>query len=391
MIKNKSRVMKKYLLLIIFFARLTITNAQNVGIGTTTPSLAKLEVHGAGTGASKTSGIFGSNVAGISFQRDLPTIGFNQYYPLGTGYGRYMASGYGGAQYLDPITGNLFFDLYPSGLGENDIVFARRLLTLNSSGKVSIGDAYTNSTLTIAKETTGVNTATFAGSTYNSVFNFGAAENTYIRAGKNGGIVFINDIPGGKISLNGFIGINTATPVYPLELRQAFSDRGLLLVEENTFANWNWFVTPNGDLNLNYAGTGGMGYFKKTDGSYHSISDRRLKKDIETLPSLLNKFLQLQPVSYQMRNDKPGQKKSIGFIAQDVRKLFPELVTVSSDTTRITNGIADLHMLNYDGFNILTIKAIQEQQGILQKQKASIAIMHTKREAMKKVVAALKK
>ena len=49
----------------------------NVGIGTTTPTRAKLEVFGTGGIFSFTSAIFGSDGAGISLQRNRPAIGFN--------------------------------------------------------------------------------------------------------------------------------------------------------------------------------------------------------------------------------------------------------------------------------------------------------------------------
>lgn len=80
------------------------------------------------------------------------------------------------------------------------------------------------------------------------------------------------------------------------------------------------------------------------------------------------------PVDYEMAHHNPSQKKSIGFIAQDVQRLFPELVTVITDTSHGYKGLTDLHAINYDGFGVLAIKAIQEQQAILQTQDQKIKL-----------------
>lgn len=101
----------------LFFCLTSISIvAQNVGINTTTPNRAKLEVFGV-AGAGSTSGIFGVGGAGISIQQNWPTIGFNQYRDEtspGT-QGRFMANGFAAIQYMDPGTGVMAIDMFPSG------------------------------------------------------------------------------------------------------------------------------------------------------------------------------------------------------------------------------------------------------------------------------------
>ncbi len=64
----------------------------------------------------------------------------------------------------------------------------------------------------------------------------------------------------------------------------------------------------------------------------------------------------LEPVSFHFKNgDATSGAKGIGFIAQDVRKQFPSLVT---------NG--KLPTLNYAGLSVLAIAAIQEQHRIIE-------------------------
>ena len=71
---------------------------------------------------------------------------------------------------------------------------------------------------------------------------------------------------------------------------------------------------------------------KTTAGSWIGNSDARLKKNIENLNSeeILQKLLQLQGVNYEWNDTQTGAKrpegKQYGFIAQNIQKVFPELV-----------------------------------------------------------------
>lgn len=114
----------------------------------------------------------------------------------------------------------------------------------------------------------------------------------------------------------------------------------------------------------------------QTSGAYTAVSDERLKKNVRLMQSgVLSKVLQLKPTSYQfidLMNDevkgfKAGDRFYNGFIAQEVEKIFPELVYRGSD-----NPKQDFYTMDYTGFGIISIKAIQEQQAIIDKQQAEI-------------------
>ena len=55
-------------------------------------------------------------------------------------------------------------------------------------------------------------------------------------------------------------------------------------------------------------------------------SDQRLKENITPLGSTLEKILQLRPVMWRWKDDK-NDSRHLGFIAQDVEKILPELVS----------------------------------------------------------------
>jgi len=151
-------------------------------------------------------------------------------------------------------------------------------------------------------------------------------------------------------------------------LRMEHSSFGFLLEREDTSNNWE-FLTSNGTAgNLDLYDNGSFtGSFSGTDGSYNTSSDRRLKRNIQPIESMLNKVLKLNPSTYFYKRD-PNQKiPSIGFIAQEAKELFPELVMVSEDER--SKG---MHAVNYGGFSVVAIKAIQEQQEIISDQQKQI-------------------
>lgn len=60
-------------------------------------------------------------------------------------------------------------------------------------------------------------------------------------------------------------------------------------------------------------------------GTLTQASDARLKKNIEIIPESLAKILQLDGVTYDWRNSE-DKRRQMGLIAQDVEKIFPEVV-----------------------------------------------------------------
>ena len=334
--------------------------AQNVGIGTTTPSRAKFEVHGA---VGLTSAIFGGEGQGVSIIRNIPGIGFNSYFDNSL---RIMKNGTAALQYFSPATGSMNFEITTNG-NADQTVSSRKVLSMYYDGAVLIGNGGTKpeSSLFVERGLGNEGTAGFAGTSYISYFNYGPDENTYLRAGKNNGTVFINDfVANGKTAVSGNLGINTPNPTYPLEIFQPPGDRGLCLRNFNTGTTGEFRVTGStGTLNL-YNNTSYVGSFSNS-GSYSSISDRRLKTGIYSIPSILENVMKLEPVRYKMTVNNPSNKESIGFIAQDVKAIFPELVHIASDSASGLMGIHDINTLDYSGFGVIAIKAIQEQQQLI--------------------------
>ena len=95
-----------------------------------------------------------------------------------------------------------------------------------------------------------------------------------------------------------------------------------------------------------------------TSTDYNSSSDKRLKKNIKTVESALDKVIALRGVSF---NWEEGGAKSIGLIAQEAEKVIPEIVLQDE------NGYLGIKYNNLIGVLVEAIKEQQEQINTLKK------------------------
>jgi len=96
-------------------------------------------------------------------------------------------------------------------------------------------------------------------------------------------------------------------------------------------------------------------YFNPSSGTlnattFNSLSDERVKKNVQTLDDALNKTLSLRGVSFTF---KDTEKDSIGLIAQELENIVPEVVETGSDGYK---------SVSYGNLVGLLIEAIRDQQ-----------------------------
>lgn len=197
--------MEKFLTLLLILIGIKNVISQNVGIGTTTPTLGKLEIKGA-AGTGTTVAAFGTDGAGLSIQKDLfgPSIGFNQYRDqvLLNSQGKHFANGYAAIIAQEVNSGKMKVDMYDFGVKDGFTATGRRALTINNNGNVGIRDeALNDATFFAPKQNNYGGSAVFSGSVYSSYFHFSTTENTYIRGGIANSKVILNDLPGGKVGI----------------------------------------------------------------------------------------------------------------------------------------------------------------------------------------------
>ncbi len=179
---------------------------------------------------------------------------------------------------------------------------------------------------------------------------------------------------------NGSVGIGGVNNG-PSRLKVFHNTSGLVLENTTNSHNWEfWVSSGDGSLVLyNDQLPAGVpaGTFA-TNGLYVA-SDRNLKKEVLGMASgVLNKVLQLQPVTYRYNSEQETAQRSMGFIAQDVQELFPELVTRNP----LRDGQGGYLAVNYAGFGVLAVKSIQEQQVQIDKLKKENEELRSKTESM---------
>ena len=86
-------------------------------------------------------------------------------------------------------------------------------------------------------------------------------------------------------------------------------------------------------------------------GDLTDVSDRRLKQNIQPLESELDKVSQVQAVRFEMK-DRPGVVE-LGVIAQDIEKIYPELVKTADDDMQTKS-------VNYVGLIAPMLQAMRE-------------------------------
>ena len=101
-----------------------------------------------------------------------------------------------------------------------------------------------------------------------------------------------------------------------------------------------------------------VGVITATD--FNSASDLSLKTNIQSISNPIDKILQINGVTFNWRE---SNKPSVGIIAQEIEKVFPELVNGENPKT-----------VNYNGLIGLLIECVKEQQTEINNLKDRIKI-----------------
>ena len=134
----------------------------------------------------------------------------------------------------------------------------------------------------------------------------------------------------------------------------------------------------NGSDDNPYNGNAVRGYITPS-GTLMSPSDRNRKQHIEPLTNSLERLLKIKGYSYEFKlapaeiekGDKPIH--SYGVIAQEVAKVFPEIVEISADGS---------HYVSYTEFIPFLIESIKEQQEQIEQAAATNAELKAQLKAL---------
>lgn len=141
-------------------------------------------------------------------------------------------------------------------------------------------------------------------------------------------------------------------------------------------------VNPTADNDIRIgSGTAGIAFVNAASWSYSS--DRRLKSDIKDSELGLNFIKTIRPVSYY-RKDDVNKKTEYGFIAQELEKALDKAGSTNNGIlSKTANG---MFAVRYNDFLPMTIKAVQEQQALIEElQKTNAELMKTNAAILKRL------
>ena len=207
-----------------------------------------------------------------------------------------------------------------------------------------------------------------------------------------------------RIDSSGNVGIGTASPSFPLEVRASSGDADFRIMTEGTAADDDALLRlqiggTTGDCFIFFGDSGdtnsGMIAYKhasdrmeftvaaaermrlESDGDLHvdgnviaystTISDERLKTDIERIDGALDKVCALSGYTFTYKHDG---KASAGVVAQEVEKVLPSAV-IEKELAYQGNDDA-YKIVQYDQLHGLLIEAIKELKAEIEELKNGI-------------------
>ncbi len=174
---------------------------------------------------------------------------------------------------------------------------------------------------------------------------------------------------GGHLNLNNYINLNRGTTGIAMYV----SNDEALWYDGTTFS-WGFGGTYNvfGDhVSVGTTGTSSAYELYVLGTAYATLyqgSDSRWKKDLEPLTDNLAELLKLQGFKYNWRTDDYPEmnfdsERQIGLIAQDVEKLFPELVKTDDKGYKA---------VSYEKLTVILLEGMKEQQRQIEAQNERI-------------------
>jgi len=139
--------------------------------------------------------------------------------------------------------------------------------------------------------------------------------------------------------------------------------------------NWSHYVGQSGDgssITTNNIFIFGNGNIQNANNSYGALSDAKLKENIVDATPKLDKLMQVRIRNYNLKGDYE-QHKQLGVVAQELETVFPSMVEETSDKDMEGNDLGTTtKSVKYSVFVPMLIKAIQEQQAIIESLKARL-------------------
>jgi len=159
---------------------------------------------------------------------------------------------------------------------------------------------------------------------------------------------------------------------------------GVFTIADGNSSNTNYGIYATVDS----ATTTYAGYFNGNvtyTGTLASASDIKFKRDIQNLTGALELITSLEPKTYYFKDEGDAEfiglssSKQYGFIAQDLQKVFPDLV----HTQKQPKGLKSTETIEYVGVDYISLvpvltQAIKEQQDMIEDLQAKLLELEQK-------------
>jgi len=134
------------------------------------------------------------------------------------------------------------------------------------------------------------------------------------------------------------------------------------------------FRTSNSNTNRVLFDNSGNGHFDADVIAYSTtVSDRKFKENVKPLTSALEKVVSLRGVEFDWNATKRKGTHDIGFIAQEIEEVIPEVITTHTlRTGEFEFNPTEAKTVNYGVLTSYLVEAIKEQQTQIEELKSII-------------------
>ncbi len=174
----------------------------------------------------------------------------------------------------------------------------------------------------------------------------------------------VNTAPTNGLIVSGNVGIGTTTPLAKLDVAGA-NNITTPLFQLSSVASYatttEFVVNNNGSANL--------------AGTLTQNSDQRLKTNVTNLDasSSLAAVNALNPVTFNWIDPAKSSVPQYGFIAQDVQKIFPSLIAITSPTALTPDGTLSLNYIDLIAPVVKAIQALSSEIALIENTIAGFA------------------
>jgi hypothetical protein len=144
----------------------------------------------------------------------------------------------------------------------------------------------------------------------------------------------------------------------------------------------NWFAGSGGTI----IGNGASGYGNISAAGFFYASDQRLKENVRPLDNALDIVRNLNGVRFDW---KQSHQADVGFIAQEVEKVVPELVTTNRTNEPKSGEINDVKSVKYGNIVAIAIEGIKELDVQCKASKEQLQAMKENLERHERSIASL--